>query len=550
MIALEEVLGGLRFISGLPALLRKPVTVAGARATLRRRLEQRDTDFLALLRRGILAQPRNPYRRLLALAGSDYGDIESLVRQSGLEGALLALARAGVCLTADEFKGRQPIVRGQTVIEADPASFRNPLAMLHIPARSSGSRGPATPVGFDLASVRDHAVDLALFLDARAGIGWQHALWGVPGSAAMRILLRYASCGARPLHWFTQVETAASGLHPRYRWSARAMRWGSLLAGAPLPSPVYVPVEDPFLIVHWMAETLRVGQTPHLQTFASSAVRLCRAALDAGIDLAGARFTLSGEPLTAGRLSVIEGAGARAAGHYGSSETGGALGYGCLAPDMPDDLHFLHDLFVIVQPGAGPPIPGLRPDTLLVSSLRASDPFALLNVSLGDYAVMNQRACGCPLADTGWKTHIHSIRSHEKLTGGGMNVLDSDVIRVLDEVLPARFGGAPGHFQLVEEETEGGRPRLRLLVHPAIGPLDLDAVRDVFLGAIARGSGVERVMGLAWQDAGILEVERCPPMQTPTGKILHLHSVRGSTGPARSPSPGPARERAWGDPTG
>jgi hypothetical protein len=56
----------------------------------------------------------------------------------------------------------------------------------------------------------------------------------------------------------------------------------------------------------------------------------------------------------------------------------------------------------------------------------------------------------------GWTTHLRDIRSQEKLTAGGMTFLDTDLIRVLEEVLPARFGGAPTDYQLVEEEAEEG----------------------------------------------------------------------------------------------
>ena len=47
----------------------------------------------------------------------------------------------------------------------------------------------------------------------------------------------------------------------------------------------------------------------------------------------------------------------------------------------------------------------------------------MLNVSLGDQAVMVQHACGCPLQTLGWDTHLYTIRSYEKLTGGGMTSL-------------------------------------------------------------------------------------------------------------------------------
>jgi hypothetical protein len=153
---------------------------------------------------------------------------------------------------------------------------------------------------------------------------------------------------------------------------------------------------------------------------------------------------------------------------------------------------------------------------------------------MGDQAVIGPRRCGCPLEELGWPTHLHTIRSHEKLTAGGMTFLDTDVIRVLEEVLPARFGGGPADYQLIEDEGPDGRPRLRLRVHPAVGPVDPRAVADGFLSALGGGSRVERVMGLQWRDSAIVEVERQPPMVTPTGKILHLHQVS----PGRRPGEG------------
>ena len=95
-------------------------------------------------------------------------------------------------------------------------------------------------------------------------------------------------------------------------------------------------------------------------------------------------------------------------------------------------------------------------DSLLVTSLRATAPLVLLNVSLGDQAVVAARACGCPLEDLGWTTHLHTIRSYEKLTAGGMTFLDTDLVRVLEEVLPTRFGGGPTDYQLEEAPREPG----------------------------------------------------------------------------------------------
>jgi hypothetical protein len=103
-----------------------------------------------------------------------------------------------------------------------------------------------------------------------------------------------------------------------------------------------------------------------------------------------------------------------------------------------------------------------------------------------------------------------------------MTFLDTDVIRVLEEVLPRRFGGAPTHYQLVEEESNDGRALVCLLVHPAVGAVDISAVGEAFLGAIA-GVGGQQTMGQVWRDAGLFRVERREPLTTGSGKILHLH---------------------------
>ena len=164
-----------------------------------------------------------------------------------------------------------------------------------------------------------------------------------------------------------------------------------------------------------------------------------------------------------------------------------------------------------------------------MTTIQPDAPLILLNVSFGDRAVLERRQCGCLLEGLGWTTHLHSIRSFEKLTAGGMTVADTDVIHVLDELLPTRFGGGPTSYQLVEI-TSDGTPSLELRVHPALGRLDEAAIRDAFLEAIAGLSSSGRVTALRWRADGLPRVERRPPLTTVTGKILHVHQ-RGPAGP-------------------
>ncbi len=529
MVTLDDVLMGARFLRRLPAFLRNPVTIEEARQTVRLRLERRAADFLAMVRHAVYDRPESPYRALLRMAGCEYGDVEGLVRRDGVEGALGVLLRHGIYLTVDELKGRKPLVRAGITLATDADRVRNPGAAAHLPVQSSGSGGSPTAMGLDLDFLRDLTVNVHLVLDAWGGREWHHAPWGVPGGADLKRLLTMAAAGYRRLHWFSQIDPGRKDLHPRYRWSIRALRWGGRAAGVPMPSPTYVPQEDPSPIVRWMAEILGRGGTPHVLTFASSAVRICQAARQMGIELRGARFTMSGEPVTATRLAEVRGTGAEVMPRYGNNEVGGLVACGCLAPEAPDDLHLLRDLLALIQPGADGAARGLPPRALLVTSLRPTAPLVLLNLCLGDQAEVHLRACGCAFERLGWTTQLRTVRSYEKLTSGGMNLLDADVIRILEEVLPGLFGGGPTDYQLVEVETETGRPSLRLVVHPAVGPLDPEAVGAAFLDAIGVGPGVERVMSLAWRESGLLRVERRAPEAT-MGKIHHLRVASSANG--------------------
>lgn len=523
--SLADALTGLKFTLSLHRVFRRPLTHDRALEIFRRRLERREADFLALAERAIYSNPLSPYRELLRLAGCEYGDLEALVRQEGLEGALLKLYRQGVYLTIDEFKGRAPAVRGSASVNVLPAALTNPNSVVHIMMQSSGSRGPRRTAPFDLAFIREMGIDRILVQAAKGGLDWTRALWFTPGGTPLWYTIVYGVIGLRPKRWFSQVDPAATGLDPRYRWSGRALRWGSRLAGVRLPAAEYAPVDAPLPIAQWMRQCLDEGQTPHLDTFPSSAARLCRAAQEAGIELKGARFELTGEPVTDAVRAVVRASGAEPTMIYGSMETG-VVAHSCHHPQASDDSHFLSDFYGLIQPGPESGACTLPATALLVTSLRPSAPFILLNTSMGDAAEIVSSSCGCPLEQLGLKTHLRNIRSFEKLTAFGMTFFDTDVIPVLEKEMPARFGGGPADYQLLEIQDAHGRTSISLLVHPSVGPLDPDKVADTFLKLLGGGSGAKRVMELQWRLAGLLQVERRPPLATASGKILHLHQVR------------------------
>ena len=128
-----------------------------------------------------------------------------------------------------------------------------------------------------------------------------------------------------------------------------------------------------------------------------------------------------------------------------------------------DEVHLLLDKVAVLQypkvvrPGL-PPVGALHLTTLLPSC-----PKLMLNVETDDYGVLSERDCGCPLGALGFRTHLHDIRSYEKLTSEGMSFLGGDLLTLVEELLPQRFGGGPADYQLVEEEV-GGLPKVSLVV--------------------------------------------------------------------------------------
>ncbi len=519
---LNEISNGLRLLTGLPRFLRGRLSTPAAKDILRRRLEERDRDFLELARLAIYDNPRSPYRSLLLNAGCEPGDLERLVTREGLDEALRVLLQMGVYLTLEEFKGRRPVVRGSRAIaQAGPAALANPLTRPAWAAQTSGSSGHAAPVTFALDFVRDRSVNLRLFLEARRGMGWRHAVWGVPGTTDLIMLLELAGAGLRSLEWFSQVRTVGAHLHPRYAWSARLMGWSSRLAGRPLPGPVDAPLHNPLPVARWARNVLDRGLTPHLTTWVTPAIRMCLAARESGIDLSGIQLTLGGEPLTAARREILRAGGAEVVPRFLAIETG-YIGYGCLDPAAPDDNHLIHDFNAVITAGPGGEAAGLPPRAILLTSLRRSVPIILLNVSLGDEADLVRRECGCPLGRLGYDRHLSHIRSVERLKSGGMTFLDRDVVPILERVLPDTFGGTALDYQLVESEGPDGTPEVVIVASPSLGPLDEPKVIAAFLEAIGRGSGAERIASLQWRSAGTVRLERRTPETTATGKIRHL----------------------------
>ncbi len=127
--------------------------------------------------------------------------------------------------------------------------------------------------------------------------------------------------------------------------------------------------------------------------------------------------------------------------------------------------------------------------------------------------------------DFGYTRHVHTIRSFDKLTGEGMTFVGADLFDLMEAVLPQRFGGAAGDYQLVEEQDAEGLTRYALLVSPEVGTVDDSEVIAVFLDGLAAKRKHYRYMATAWRDAGLLRVERQRPIVTGRGKVFPFRTL-------------------------
>jgi hypothetical protein len=501
------------------------VTPEQARHRIAAQLQRREQSFLTVLDRAVYRNPHNPYRLMLEAAGIELPDVTRLVEGLGLEGALERLFDAGVHVTLDEFKGRQPIERPGVSLPADETRFENPLLTPHLASETGGSRSRARRVSVDLDRLEQETSYHSVFRTAFDLWGRPYAVWRVipPSSSGLNNCLRQVKVGEPVAHWFNPYK-APPNLEALKFWfvtayTVRAVR----LAGAGLPAPDYCAPEEAVRVARWLAETKREGRPGVLDTQAALGVRVCIAAGDEGLDISGSFFRFGGEPFTEGKARVIAAAGCRAVCHYTMTETG-RIGVACGAPTVVDDVHILADRVAVLQRGRAVDGTGAKVGALHHTTLTASSSKLMINVESDDYAVLERRDCGCPFGELGLDLHLHTIRSYEKLTSEGNHFLGSDLIRVIEEVLPARFGGSPTDYQLVEEE-DGGLPKVNVVVSPRIGEVDERAV----VSAVLDGLGSEprnRLMAEVWRQGDTVRVARREPYATSKGKILSLHVLR------------------------
>ncbi|MCS6952309.1 MAG: hypothetical protein RMK57_05235 [Bryobacterales bacterium] len=506
----------------MPRFLRSPLTPTDCRALIEGSLRAREQNFLRLVRRAIYEAPESPYRKLLRWAGVQYGDLERTVVADGIESTLERLLDAGVFITLEEFKGRRPIRRSNLTIDVTPHSFDNPVLTPEFEVESGGSTGPRRRMKIDLdLLVYDAACRYCYF--AACGVQeFPHALWRAvpPDSSGLKQALIAAKLGRPVERWFTPIPVSWSPASVPFALVTQYALWTGERLAAPIPRPEHVPLDHPEPVARWLAEKAHQGTPAVLSAAAGNAVRAVISAQDLGLDLAGTVFRVGGEPLTEAKRRLIEQAGARTFSAWAMSETG-PLGGACGNPEAIDEVHVFRGKVAVLQR------PKILNDgqtcvpALYLTTLLTATPKIMLNVDTGDYGVFGRRRCGCLLEEIGFPDHLHTIRNYEKLTAGGIQFLGSDLIALVETVLPERHGGHPTDYQIVEEQ-EGALTKVKIRIHPRVELRDEEQVCQTVLRFLAGRDAGGRLMSAFWQQGGTLQVERKEPYVTPAHKTPPL----------------------------
>lgn len=502
-----------------------------AKKTVRGRLKNKEENILKLLKLGVFENSKSPYLNLLKLANYSYKDVEKLFFNNGLESALLQLRNDGVYFTIEEFKGKGPVIRKGHKFHFKEKDFDNPFLKATYEAQSGGSRSAGTRVRVDFDFLAQKAVYYALMIEIHHLKNIPIAIWLpiYPSGPGLNSVLRFVRVGKIPMKWFSQIEKGNKKIAWNKRLGTNYVIHMGRFFGIQIPKPEFVPLNEAATIAKWIYNSLQQFESVCLYTFVSSAVRICIAAGEAGLNISGTKFLVTGEPLTPKKREVIESFGCYVVPIFGVTE-GGSIGYACSEPFHCDGVHSFTDSIGIIQHERTILNSDIKVNAFLFSSLLLSSPKIFLNVESGDYGNIEKKYCNCLFGELGLSEHIYNIRSFEKLTSEGVTFVDTDIIRIIEEVFPKKLGGNVGDYQIIEREDGNGITHPEIIVRPDVSFSD-DEIISTFLNEIRKGKNLytadtwSQSGSQMWNQAGSIRVVRTNPIPTKRGKILPFHII-------------------------
>ena len=509
-----------RMALGYYQLRRMPLE-PNPRAFIRRSLRNRESNFLDLMKRAVFEHPTNPYHTLFAWAGCTYGDLEKGVRADGIETTLESLRKAGVYLEHDEFKGKRPIERSGKQLASDPVLFRNPLVKGVLETSSSGSRSSGTITRRSLEFHYYREAQDRVFLDELEFS--KHTIIRVgsilPSSGGVRRALIFPRRGDYVDRWFALGGSMKDSAH--YRLLTQYLVLQARLLGVKATFPTFLPQNDFSPVAKRVALMRSRGRDTLLSVGVSNGVRVAAVAAELGLDISGTRIRVHGEALTPAKRAAIQKVGATPFPGYTISELG-KIGGSCSQLRDGNCVHICLDSVAVISRRRMAPLTQVEVDSLLFTSLLPEAATVLINVEMDDAGTLGDVRCSCSLSALGLTRQISNIFSYGKLTGQGMTLMGGDLLNMLENILPGKFGGSPTDYQLVEQEGEQ-QTEIELRVHPSATTASEESVKQFFLSELTNvyGGSLSR---RNWVQTNGVRVVFAEPYRTPNeGKMHPLH---------------------------
>ncbi|HUG82380.1 MAG TPA: hypothetical protein VML01_12000 [Bryobacterales bacterium] len=506
---------------GMQEYLRQPPT-RDWRGRIERNLENRGEVWVDTLRRTVFSSSAGPYRRMFELADCTFDDLSASVDRYGVERTLEKLRSAGVHLSHDEFKGKMKIVRQGEEIPASPSDFANPLAQGWLAGRTSGSRSGGTVTltgnvhldyltGYAALNVEEFGMREGPYVIVRPIL---------PSIAGMYFCLFHSRLDCEMGPWFAYGGSGADSLH--YRALTNYIVGLARVRGQPAPFPRFLPQNDFAPVAAWIAAQRKRHRRCTLQAVASVGARIAAAAKENDLDVGGTIFVSGGEALTPGKRRICESVGMEVHPAYWVSEIG-QIGHACRAIREGNAVHVFTDGVAVITQTRLAPFSDQQVESLQLTSLLPHSPYVLINCDMDDAGVLEDSPCDCTFGRVGFTRRIRDISSYGKLTGLGVTLVGTDVLRILEEDLPVRIGGAPSDYQLVQQEA-GNQTELTLRVNPRL-QVALDDVRELFLERLSKCYGGVLATRV-WKHTEAFRVISGVPIETKGGKTLPLHITK------------------------
>ena len=174
---IREARNFFRFCLQYRDFLRNTISLVEAQNIVRQRLENRNENFLRVVKDQVFSNPKSPYLPLMRAAHCELGDLEKMVSTDGLEPTLLELRREGVYVAFEEYKGRRPLVRHGREIPIQPEDFGNTNLIGVLKAETSGSTGAPRQVHVHVNHLAAQAPASMLSFEAHGFLDRPVGIW-------------------------------------------------------------------------------------------------------------------------------------------------------------------------------------------------------------------------------------------------------------------------------------------------------------------------------------------------------------------------------------